>query len=100
MEWFSFSVQDVKDLAGSPIREAQGVLKYTLRLEDVDHIISFRCLPVRSDGVHGESKAVISSAPIEAGTRHTHQDSLPQFIPLLTHSWNFQVHPASSACAS
>lgn len=52
---------------GIAIKDAQQVLKYVPRLEDVGHIISFQCLPLRSDGALGESKAVMGNATVEAG---------------------------------
>ncbi|MCO5613042.1 hypothetical protein L7F22_067316 [Adiantum nelumboides] len=53
---------------GMPISESAGLLQYKITKEAVNWFISFKCVPVRDDGVIGEAGTVFGQESIRAGS--------------------------------
>ncbi|KAI5066288.1 hypothetical protein GOP47_0018912 [Adiantum capillus-veneris] len=53
---------------GMPIPESAGLLQYKITKEAVNQFISFKCIPVRNDGVIGEAGTVFGQESIRPGS--------------------------------
>lgn len=53
---------------GTPVPEAEGQLQYRITKQAVNKLISFRCRPVRDDGITGEWKSTFGTEKIHAGS--------------------------------
>eukprot|EP00250_Pteridium_aquilinum_P019691 c24537_g1_i1 orf=188-5938(+) len=53
---------------GTPIPEAAGLLQYHITKEAVNRLVSFKCIPVRDDGLVGEVGTVMGQEIIRPGT--------------------------------
>lgn len=53
---------------GMPIPESAGLLQYYITKEAVGQLISFKCIPVRDDGVVGEAGTVFGQESIRPGS--------------------------------
>lgn len=52
---------------GMPIPESAGLLQYHITKEAVNKLVSFKCVPVRDDGLVGEGGTVMAQESIRPG---------------------------------
>lgn len=62
----SLILQDENDI-GVPIPTVNGLLKYKITAEAIDKLVSFKCTPVREDGVFGESRSTLLQEYVQPG---------------------------------
>lgn len=65
---YSWHLHESEIDPGSPVPEAEGQLQYRITKQAVNKLISFRCRPVRDDGITGEWKSTFGTEKIHAGT--------------------------------
>ncbi|ESQ52069.1 hypothetical protein EUTSA_v10016130mg [Eutrema salsugineum] len=64
-EWHSHKAES--DHPGTLIPEASGLLQYTITKEAIGKFISFRCIPVRDDGIVGEARTCMCQERVRPG---------------------------------
>ena len=56
---------------GVPISTADGLLQYKITADAINKLVSFRCTPVREDGMVGESRSTILQEYVQPGIGNT-----------------------------
>ncbi|KQK21044.1 187-kDa microtubule-associated protein AIR9 [Brachypodium distachyon] len=65
---YSWYLHETEDDEGSPVPEASGLLQYHIKREDVGKFVSFKCIPVRNDGIVGEPGIFIGKDRVTPGS--------------------------------
>ncbi|CAM0905321.1 unnamed protein product [Alopecurus aequalis] len=64
----SWYLHETEDDEGSPLLEFSGLLQYHIKKEDVGKFVSFKCIPVRNDGIAGEPGVFIGNDRVTPGS--------------------------------
>ncbi|CAM6071507.1 unnamed protein product [Sphagnum tenellum] len=64
---YEWRLHESKSDQGTSIPEARGQLQYRITKQAVNKFLSFRCKPVREDGLHGEWQSMFATERICAG---------------------------------
>uniref|UniRef100_A0A453BMY7 Ig-like domain-containing protein n=1 Tax=Aegilops tauschii subsp. strangulata TaxID=200361 RepID=A0A453BMY7_AEGTS len=64
---YSWYLHETEDDEGSPLSEASGLLQYRIKKEDVGKFVSFKCIPIRNDGIVGEPGVFMGNDRVTPG---------------------------------
>ncbi|KAL6880549.1 hypothetical protein ACP4OV_012114 [Aristida adscensionis] len=64
---YSWYLHETEDDEGTPVSEASGLLQYNVSREAVGKFVSFKCTPIRNDGIVGEPKVFIGKDRVMPG---------------------------------
>ncbi|WVZ61871.1 hypothetical protein U9M48_011679 [Paspalum notatum var. saurae] len=64
---YSWYLHETEDDEGAPVPEASGLLQYHVTKEAVGKFVSFKCTPVRDDGIVGEARSFIGKDRVTPG---------------------------------
>ncbi|KAJ1287736.1 hypothetical protein BS78_02G033400 [Paspalum vaginatum] len=64
---YSWHLHETEDDEGAPVPEASGLLQYRVTKEAVGKFVSFKCTPVRDDGIVGEARTFIGKDRVTPG---------------------------------
>uniref|UniRef100_A0A0D9WVG8 Ig-like domain-containing protein n=1 Tax=Leersia perrieri TaxID=77586 RepID=A0A0D9WVG8_9ORYZ len=65
---YSWHLHEAEDDEGSLVSEASGLLQYQVTKEAVGKFVSFKCIPIRNDGVLGEPRVFTGKDRVTPGT--------------------------------
>lgn len=65
---YSWYLHETEDDEGSPLTEASGLLQYRIKKEDIGKFVSFKCIPIRNDGIAGEPGVFIGKDRVTPGS--------------------------------
>jgi hypothetical protein len=69
---YSWCLHESENDPGTPVLEAEGQLQYRISKQAVNKLISFRCRPVRDDGITGDWQITFGTEKIHAGSPKLH----------------------------
>nr|CAB3455681.1 unnamed protein product [Digitaria exilis] len=64
---YSWHLHESEDDEGTPVTEASGLLQYHISKEALGKFVSFKCTPIRDDGIVGEARAFIGKDRVAPG---------------------------------
>lgn len=64
---YCWHLHETEDDEGSPASEASGSLQYHVSKEAIGKFVSFKCTPIRDDGIVGEARAFIGKDRVTPG---------------------------------
>ncbi|KAF8714070.1 hypothetical protein HU200_028066 [Digitaria exilis] len=64
---YSWHLHETEDDEGTPVPEASGLLQYHISKEALGKFVSFKCTPIRDDGIVGEARAFIGKDRVAPG---------------------------------
>lgn len=65
LHWYK--IWQTEDDEGTPVPDASGLLQYHVSKEALGKFVSFKCTPIRDDGIVGEAKAFIGKDRVAPG---------------------------------
>ena len=86
LHWYK--IWQTEDDEGSPASEASGSLQYHVSKEAIGKFVSFKCTPIRDDGIVGEARAFMGKDRVTPGAS-VFYICLEQFL------WNGRHHSMS-----
>ncbi|KAL5197898.1 hypothetical protein ABZP36_001410 [Zizania latifolia] len=64
---YSWHLREAEDDEGTLVSEASGLLQYQVTKEAVGKFVSFKCIPIRNDGILGEPRVFVGKDRITPG---------------------------------
>ncbi|TKW30421.1 hypothetical protein SEVIR_2G035700v4 [Setaria viridis] len=64
---YSWHLHETEDDEGTPASEASGLLQYRVSKEAIGKFVSFKCTPIRDDGIVGEARVFIGKDRVTPG---------------------------------
>ncbi|OEL27617.1 187-kDa microtubule-associated protein AIR9 [Dichanthelium oligosanthes] len=64
---YSWHIHETEDDEGIPASEASGLLEYRVTKEAIGKFVSFKCTPIRDDGIVGEARSFIGKDRVTPG---------------------------------
>ncbi|RLN34629.1 hypothetical protein C2845_PM03G19820 [Panicum miliaceum] len=64
---YTWHLHETEDDEGTPGSEASGLLQYRVSKEAIGKFVSFKCTPIRDDGIVGEARAFIGKDRVTPG---------------------------------
>lgn len=65
---YSWHIHETEDDEGSLVSEASGLLQYRATKEAIGKFVSFKCIPIRNDGIVGEPRVFIGKDRVTPGS--------------------------------